>query len=216
MSIFKQKASNNNGAGTTEIPPAGSSPAVLVAIIDLGTHTEAGFQGKASREVHKIYLVWELTAEKKSASTQNHVIARDFNASFNEKANLRIWIEKWFAKPIPEGQEFDLTKLLGKKCLLTISHKEAAQSGRTFAKLEGISPVPKGLPVPDPQNDLISWEIGTGDPIPDQDWLPFIYGEPVADVIKRSHEWVDKALANAPTHETVPPAESENADEIPF
>lgn len=196
MSIFKQKAASNQ-YGDSEVPPAGNHAAVLVGIIDLGTQREKGFQGAEDRDVHKVMLVWELTGEKKSASTENHVTWTDFNASFNEKAKLRQWIEKWRGKAFSEDEEFDLSSLLGKKCLLTLVHKES-QKGRTYAKVDGIAPVPKNFAVPAAQIKPLQWEIGGGKPIPEEPWLPMVYGDKLEDVIKRSSEWLDAAEKAAP------------------
>ena len=69
MSVFKQTAASSGG--DYENAPVGNHPAVLVAMIDIGTHEE-DYQG-AKKQTRKIYLAWELVDEKK-ADGKNHVI----------------------------------------------------------------------------------------------------------------------------------------------
>lgn len=177
MSAFNVKASSPKSG---DMAQAGSHPAVLVAMVDLGTH-EDEYQGKKSRH-RKAYLVWELTAE-----ASHQVIGRDYTISFAPKAALRGLVEKWRGRAFAENEEFDLSKILGKPCLLTVVHGTSSK-GNPFAKIDGVSPVPKGMPVPPPSRTPFSWEI-SGKDLPAADWLPFIYGEAVTDVIRRSEEY---------------------------
>src|SRR5579859_1912968 len=125
--------------GGTEVPPAGNHPAVLVALIDLGTQrTEYNNQVSWQR---KVYLVWELTTEQVAGTTNNHVIGRDYTLTFSSKSLLRGLIEKWRGRGFAENEEFDLSKLLGQKCLLTVIHKTSGND-RLYAKIECISSVP--------------------------------------------------------------------------
>lgn len=181
-------------AGQSEIPPSGSHPAVLVALIDLGTRTEQ-YQQQAEKDVRKVLLAWELVSEKKSGSTMNHVVGRDYTLSMNEKAALREMVRRWRGSDLKEGEDFDLMKLMGRPCLLTIVHK-ASGTGRTYAKVDGIAPMPKGMTAPKAQRTPIAWSVAEADldeGIPsedgDTDWLPFLYGRPVHEVIKESKEY---------------------------
>src|SRR5262249_53352279 len=122
------KATKGGGeGGNFDAPPAGSIPGVLVALIDLGTHTEE-YDG-ASKETHKVYLAWELTGEAKPGGGGNFFIGRDYTYSFAESANLRKVVQAWRGKDFAQDEEFDLAMLLGKPCLLSLLHKQS-QSGR--------------------------------------------------------------------------------------
>jgi hypothetical protein len=179
---FTKKASAGGG-DFAEAPPAGPHPAVLVGLIQLGTQ-ETEFQGKKDWK-EQILLVWELTATKKSQSAENHIIQKQYTFSLNQKAALRKLIENWRGKSLQEGEDFDIARCLGKPCLVTVIHTGTGE--RPYGKIEGVGGVPAGLTVPAPTKTPTAWEIT--DPIAKlPDWLPFLYGESVLDVIKRSQE----------------------------
>ena len=192
---FKMKSSSGEG-GQFEIPPAGNHPAVLVGIIDLGTRPST-FQGKTT-DRREVYLVWELTAEKKAGGSTNHTIARAYTLSLNAKANLAKLIGQWRGKALAEGEEFDLLRLLGKPCLLNVTHKPSGD--RTFAEVGGASPAPKGLTVPPATIKPVSWDVEDGTDVPDLEWVPFFYGHSAKDEIEQSYEYkarYDKEPATA-------------------
>jgi hypothetical protein len=189
MGAFGVKATTGGGGGEYDIAPAGNHVAVLVALIDLGTQENSGkFQSKPARRVQ---LVWELTAEKSEKTGHNVTIGRDYPVYFNEKAGLRQMIEGWFGKTFQADQEFDLEKLVGQPCMVNVVHKKAG-SGNDYAKVEGVKGLPKGLPKPAPTLPFTVWYIGCGKPIPDAEWIPWIVGKPVKDVIAKSPEFQGK------------------------
>lgn len=185
MGFGKLKA-NSGGGEFSELVPAGNHPAVLIGIIDLGTHSEQ-FQGQPPKDTHKVMLVWELPTEQKSDSKINHVIAGTYTYSFHKKAGLRVMIEKWRGKGYNEGEDFLISDMLGKQCLLSVIHKASADGSKTYANVAGAAGMPKGMKCPPAQNKPICWAIGDG-PVPDDPWLPRSYGEKLADVIARSKE----------------------------
>lgn len=178
---LKMKTSS---AGEYEVPPAGNQAAVCVGIVELGRQHDV-FQGQDNGWKTKVLLVFELD-EKKSDGAP-FVIGRDYNASLNKKANLRAVVERWRGKPLADDEEFDLTKLVGKGCLLSILQKQSA-SGSDYAKIESIGALPKGMTAPKPVNKAIIWEIGPNNPAPDEDWLPRVYGKTIAEVVAQSQE----------------------------
>ncbi len=213
---FKGKATNGNGGGdgNYEIPPDGNNPAVLVAIIDLGTQSEKKFDGSGEREVHQLYLVWELTSEKRSADDHNHLIGNKFNLSYHEKASLRLLAEKLRGnKKYAEDEEIDYGKMLGMKCLVNIEHKTSA-AGRTYAKFSGASLPVKGMTIQPPKRKPVAWELGESDLADLPDWLPYIFGEKPRDVIDRAAEW--KEMPDDATDQAVAAEVMGNAEEDPF
>ncbi|HYE20938.1 MAG TPA: hypothetical protein VEA69_21005 [Tepidisphaeraceae bacterium] len=209
MSQWKQKASSGGG-GSYEKAPAGNHPAVLVALIDMGTQ-EQEFGGEV-KEQHRIYGVWELVTEKK-ADGSNHVVGLDLTLSLNEKAKLRKWIEARLGRLIAEGEEYDVLSELGQPCLLNVVEKNG------YPKVEGMSSVPKGMQVAKPTYPLTAWHLDdlekTGQ-IALPSWVPYLYGEPLADHIKRAKELVGKSVATgaapaAPSARPSPPSAAPSA-----
>jgi hypothetical protein len=217
---LKIKVSNQASGEGFDVPPAGSHPAVLVAVVDLGTHTE-DYKGK-EKQTPKILLAWELTAERKPGSTRNFVVGRDYTANLGEKSNLRALLKNWRGKDLVEGEEFDFGApaaqhgCLGRKCLVNLVHKVATGSGRTYARVENISALPKGMTVPSGQYDPFSWDMDSDNlaDLETRDWLPFLYGRPVVDVIRESREYQsrDKPEAQDDSSEDEPSTAATNGE----
>ena len=197
MSPFEQTATS--GGGATEIPPAGTHPAVLVGIVDLGTHTEefedkdkAGNKTGKKRvvDVRRILLAWELVTEAMAGKKDtNHVATKDYSLSFTPKSGFRLMVEKWRGKAFADGEKFDPVKLLGQKCLVTIKHGKSAK-GNDYANFDGVSPPIKGMTIPDAKSKPTTWTFKEGGAalaaIP---WMPtYLYGEKIVDLISRSKE----------------------------
>lgn len=178
----------NSGGGNFEACPAGNHPAVLIALIDLGTQSEV-FQG-TPREARKVYLCWEIPDEK-IESGRSHVIGREYTMSFHEKAGFRHLVEAWRGKPFADGEEFDPSKLLGQSCLLNVIQEESG-SGKTFAQVKGVSAMPKGMPKPAATLKTVCFNIDDDGPakFPKDEWLPFSYGKSLVSKASMSPEWI--------------------------
>lgn len=224
---LKPKSSENSGGGEYERCPAGTFGAVLVAIIQLGHHPEKKTNSKTGAEkmvdTPKVYFCWEIPSEKQ-ANGKPHVIGHKYTESLHEKSALRKMIETWRSgKPLSEDEEFDLSVMIGKPCLLTVTLTEGG-----YPKIGGVSGLPRGMAAEKPTYPLLVWEIDGNVPPPQLDWLPYIYGNPVDVEIKASTEWKEKTgqtrqQASPPQHtsRSVTPEEmgddgDDNGDEIPF
>jgi hypothetical protein len=183
MSVFNQKASTQK---EFDLAPAGSHAACLIAIIDLGTHRET-FQGQDPRDNRKVFLAWEIDNDGENGRT---VIGREYNVSFTSKSALRIMVEKWRGKQFGEDEEFDLTKLLGKACLLTVTH--STNGDRTFAKIDGVAPMPKGMAALKPSRTPVSFDADSGATFPDAEWLPWTFGKKLVDKFNARLEMMGK------------------------
>lgn len=229
-SVWKVKPTKGyQGSGDgedREIPDAGQQPAVCVGLIDMGTH-EDDYDGK-KKSLRRIALVWELTdAPMSGYKGRNHVLVRDYNHSFGTKANLRKLVEKWFGKALPDDDgaaEFDLTLLIDpkfSKCVANVVHGEGKTSGKAFAKLEDVSRPHKSMVVPEPKHTPFVWNVGD-DLAEIPEWVPWLYGRPIADVVKESQELsgrktVEKVkAAAAPADDEGDVGGDEPADDIPF
>lgn len=197
------------GGGKSEVPDAGIHFAVLVGLIDLGTHedeaTDEKTQKKRKFDTHKILLIWELTGSKMTGfKDRNHTIGKDYGLTFSDRSNLRKLVTGWRGTAFAPDEAFDVRSIVGKSCLVNLSHGTSKSTGNTFAKLESVSKPRQGDVIPPPQRVPFIWTVGEGlmpwdaakkafvpvgnKAIPDWDWLPFIYGEKVKDFIGRSKE----------------------------
>ena len=188
---FVGRAVNNSSDFANECPEAGTHAARLVSLIDLGTHTEE-YQGTA-KDVRKVLLVWELVNEPISGQNGvNHLVSREYTLSFHKKGALRLLVESVRGKAYDENEEVNLAGMIGQPCLVTIEVAKSSQ-GREYAKVKGAVRPPKGTNVAQAKRTPVVWFIhDEAELVQLPAWLPFLYGEKVADKIARSPEW--KAL----------------------
>jgi hypothetical protein len=214
MSIFdEQEAKKPYVEGEYEQPPEGNHLAVLIAMVDLGTQRQE-YNGEVTN-YRKVYLAWELVEEEKEEGSP-HVIGRDYTLSFAENAGLRKMMEKWMGKKIPPGEKPRMTALLGKSCMLSVAHTPSRDGTRHFAKVDLIAPLPKSVTPKPSTHKPFFWDMSIpGDP-PDLSALPYLYGEPLVDWIKRSPEWAKRGEAVQQERERQTQASHQQAQRTKF
>jgi hypothetical protein len=113
-------------------------------IIDLGTQ-ESSYKGKP-RRTHLIRVFWELPGEL-AKDGEPMVISKRYTLSLSGKSILRADIESWRAKALTdeEAEAFDILKLLGAPCSLTLAKSEDGQ----YLNIVAVSKLIKGTPFPD-------------------------------------------------------------------
>lgn len=139
-----------------EIVPAGNHIARCYSMIEIGTE-ETEFNGE-KKKAYKVRISWELPNEKKvfnpEKGPQPFTVSKDYTLSMHEKANLRHDLQSWRGKAFTddEAKAFDITKLIGVACMLNVIHTVSKANGNTYANIAGVTPVPKGIPVPEQIN----------------------------------------------------------------
>lgn len=194
-SPFAIKANNSEGY-SSEQPPAGLHPCVLVALIDLGTHVSTFQNDKGERPmIRQYFYVWELTGEHDSEGN-TFLASQAYNSSFHKKSGGRQMIESWLGRSFADEEEFDPATLIGREGLANIVYGVAKGDGKGFAKLDSICPPIRNLTVPKPTRPFVLFHISqlqsTTDPIPVPEWIPRAFGKVVIAEIKSSEEY--KAL----------------------
>ena len=196
MSAFGTTATSGT---KTESCPGGSHPAILIGIIDLGTHLEEFDEmknekktgRKVEKEVRKILLGWEIPGEFIAGKTPpaTHVITKDYILSGHIKASLRKMMESWRGKPFADGENVDPTLGLGKACIVNIKEGKSAK-GSTYANLDGVAPLIKGMAPPVGKRKTVTWTFADGAAaLAAIDWLPaYLYGEKLSDMMARAKE----------------------------
>lgn len=150
---------SDTGAGEFELPPAGATAARCCAVIDLGTQ-ESTYQGEVKHQP-KILLTFEL-AEQRSDGTP-HRVSRRMTASLHKKAQLRAFLEQWRGRAFTDDElrAFNVGKLLNAPCLLNLVHVE--RDGKQYANILSVSPMPRGMPTPDPVQEPVLFDLATPD-----------------------------------------------------
>ena len=134
--------------GNFVLPMAGLQNGVCTKVFDLGIQTEM-FQGQTKTQ-HKIMVVWELAETINDPNNEYHgrrlTVTKEYTLSLGDKANLRKDLEMWRGKQFAPEQladGFDLEKLLGVMCTLTLVHKTSA-AGNERADVAGLAPPQPG------------------------------------------------------------------------
>lgn len=148
----------SGGGGDFKTLPAGSHIAICNMVVDLGLQPGSGMYPEPKQ---KIYVRFEVPAERVEYERDGKkyegpgVIGNFFTASMHEKANLRKQLEGWRGKKFSdeEAENFDVASILGKPCMLFVV--ENVKGDKVYANIASIGALPKGVPAPKPENDLL-------------------------------------------------------------
>lgn len=191
------------------IVPAGNHVGICNGVIDLGLQPGSGMYPAPKPQV---YIRFELPGEQIEYQKDGKTITGPMSigstmtASMSEKANLRKLIESWFGKKFPHDDaaaDFDLANLLGKRCLLNVTHTE--KGTKTYANIANATPLPKGMESKEPQhNASLFFDLTDGDD----------------KTFKALPEWLRKKIEGRLREEPAKQAETAGAqdfdDDIPF
>jgi len=194
-----------------KIAPAGLHMARLYSIIDLG-HQSVEWAGE-SKIMHKVVFTWELHGEDDAGQPLQTddkkplIVSKRYTVSLGDQARLRQDLEAWSNKKMTseDRKNFDLKGLLGKFCMVNITHSEDGK----YANISGISPVPSALRNAQPEgiNPAVHFWLAEFDQST-YDALPKYYKEKITE----SSEWRGQKAREANE-----PVESDpKLDDIPF
>lgn len=145
---------NATNKGTPrELIPAGNYIARCYQMLEIG-HVSENVMG-TMKTLQKVRIGWELPEELKvfdpAKGEQPLVISKEYTLSMNEKANLRKDLKSWRGQDFSEDEakSFDITKLLGKPCMLNIIHVNGkSDPSKVYEQISGITALPKSVKCP--------------------------------------------------------------------
>lgn len=157
-----------NDGPTIQPCPSGVHIARCWRVVDLGTQ-KTDYMGQ-QKEQHKIMFSFEIPGERKTYVDKEGVehdlpfnINKTYTLSSYEKATLRQHLESWnggqFSNEELASGAIQPKNFIGKTCTVTVVHKVSEKNGNTYAKLEGIGPMMKGMIEPEPENDPVYLEL---------------------------------------------------------
>lgn len=166
----------NKGGGDFQRPPAGTTLGICYGVIDIGLQ-QTTYQGLVNVKP-QVILLFEMCNELMDDG-RPFGVSKVYTASMHEKAKLRLDIQSWRGKAMTdeEADDFNLVNVLGKAALLNIT--ETVKGDRTYTNIAGISPVMKGMTVPQPHNTLVVYDMDDPDPA----------------VLEKLPEWIKKKIA---------------------
>lgn len=204
----------SGGGGDFKTLPAGSHIAICNMVVDLGLQPGSGMYPDPKQ---KIYVRFEVPTERVEYERDGKkydgpgVIGNFFTASMHEKANLRKQLEGWRGRKFSdeEAENFDVSSILGKACMLSVV--ENVKGDKVYANIASIGALPKGIPTPKPENDLLYF---AADDRQHLDKLPEWIREKIAGQIKpQSSHATGVYAATANYHDSDPGITD---DDIPF
>lgn len=138
--------------------PIGSFGARCLDVIDLGMCV-VSFPGTKDYLAPKMALVF-YTGEVDEATGETVNAEQEYTLSGSSKGNLRKALEGWRGRKYTDEEVrdkgFPLDSLYGVPVLVTVG-EVTSKKGKAYAKITGLSPLPKGMVVPDlPQNYIRS------------------------------------------------------------
>lgn len=167
MPIFAKNVGGSDGVQHQPIP-AGTYLARCYSMIELGTLNEVILG--TEKLVHKVRITFELPTELRvfnpEKGEQPCVISKEFSLSMGENSNLRKFLTSWRGKPFTEEEAklFEVTRLLGVPCLLTVIHKQGKKDpSRFYDEIGTVSPLMKGMTCPPQVNPTLEFELGAFD-----------------------------------------------------
>ncbi len=154
-----------SGGGERVNLPAGQYVARSYIVADLGTHNNQ-YMGE-ERLQRQIIMTFETPEEthlwKDSEGPMPFSISsRFFTFSMAPKSNLRSLLGDYRGKSFTdqEAAVFDIGKVLGVPCLITVEHTE--KGDKTYVNIKSICPVPKQIVVPPPINKPVLYTVTDG------------------------------------------------------
>jgi len=141
----------SGGSTQRELIPSGTHVARCYSMVHVGT-VQWEYNGQI-KNTDKVRLTWELPNETKVFKEENGeqpmVIDAEYTLSMYFKGNLRPMLESWRGLAFTEGEAegFDISKLLGAVCQLSIVHKKAT-NGNVYANVGSVVTLMKGVECP--------------------------------------------------------------------
>ena len=209
----------SGGSFAKQLTPAGTYLARCYSMVHIGT-LEDDFGGE-KRLVNKVRFTFELPTETRifapEKGEQPIVIDKEFTLSMHEKSTLRAFLTSWRGKGFTEDEarRFDVTKLLGVPCMLSIIHEPSKKDpSKIYERISSVSSVMKGVTCPDQINptfmiSLAEFDEAKFDSLPD--WL--------RDKISQSKEYrFIKESEKSHQKEVEKKLETfnDNSDDLPF
>jgi hypothetical protein len=146
-----------------QILEVGTHASVCTQIVGIGMQ-EREWQGVTS-EKEIVKLRFEVPSERVTWVDKEGVdgegpmvIWSSYTASLHENAKLRKHLIGWRGIDFTEQEliSFELDAVLGKPCMISVIHREHNQ--KTYANVDNISKLVKGMPPPKAEGELISFD----------------------------------------------------------
>tara|TARA_R110000744_G_C19156359_1_gene539984 strand:+ start:83 stop:724 length:642 start_codon:yes stop_codon:yes gene_type:complete len=159
MSIkFKKPVNEKNDF----LIPSGTHIARCYKMIHIGERNYE-YNGEPKTK-NSLWVFFELPFEMRvfdpNKGEQPMSISIEYNLTYYETAKLFKHINSWRGKTLTpqEIDGFEVDKLLGVPCSLSIVHNTSLKNGKIYANIQSVSGIPKGMECPNQINDTLVWD----------------------------------------------------------
>lgn len=144
------------------LAPAGTFPARVYSIIYMGT-VKGEYKGTPTSS-YRVRLSWELPTKtrkfKEDEPAKPFSVSKELTLSMGSKSNLRPIVEGMLGVSFTDddAKSFDIDELLGKDCLINLTHKESPNG--KYVAINSTSQLPEGMTCPAAVNPakILSYE----------------------------------------------------------
>lgn len=183
------------------IPPmdGGTYMAVCVAVIDLGEQYKQFEKQKQGKYAEECMFIFEIPSERVEVDGEDKprwLSSRRFAVSLHERAALYQMLTSWRGKALtdaeldPQGEGFDLMQMAGVPAMLSVTIAEK-DDGSKFNRIEAVTGFPKGIPAPQPENEILIFDAD----------------EPDMAVLDKLPEWIQNIIRKSTQFSEHPPEE---------
>lgn len=138
-------------------PPVktGTYPAICICVVDLG-HQLNKFNG---REQARILFTWEIPSQtiEVDGEPKPRWVSRELTSTLDDRGNLKPILEAWTGAAV-SAESFDVSALLGRSCLVSVSVKQSA-NGTARNEVTGVMALPEGMERPTTENELVLFDF---------------------------------------------------------
>lgn len=163
MTPTKEGERKERASSDYELAPVGNHLAILYAIYELGTQWHPR-EEPGKQWYPEVRFYWELCDELMSDG-RPFAVNKTYRASLYETSQLAKDLKAWLPAEFIVGQEFDLSGLVGRACMVNVSHSKPNFNGTVYANVDAITALNKRTAQPDAQhNPNRVYEIEMGPP----------------------------------------------------
>jgi len=165
------KLQEDKGGNSVEfkLTPAGTHVARCVRVIDMGTQTTTGMYGE--KHQRKLFVLYELPNTKDVFTDKDgnekelpFSAVKSYTNSTFEKSALYQHLQAWFGEEFTDNPNgFEVDRMVGTPCLITIVHKTNEKNGERYANIAGVTALPEGMECPPQINPSVLFDLDAFD-----------------------------------------------------
>ncbi len=177
------------GGSDYENCPPGNYPGNVVALIDVGMQQETSKDGEAF-QARKLVVAFKLV--KKDSKGKPFVVAERYTWSMRDNSNFYALASGLTGRKFAQGETFSPKSIAGMPCMVQIIARDGRDkkgNARTYSNIGSVAQFPEGLPFPTVDSPPLCWSVREGKPLPDVSWVPRVYGDDVAKMVRESDEY---------------------------